>query len=154
MHASRLTITKETREKLKAKLPRAEKLSLRLHALKDYVATYENGHGFAMKELAIAAGYPNTEKGQNSGYAFLKYQEKKGNIKLEDLGPSQGFSVTIAETLILKNPKKKKQEKIEGETKAEEITDVVFIQQVKLKAKDFAWEKNSDSLREFIGSLF
>lgn len=153
MNVSRVQISKETQEALAKPLSRAAKAKLRIDSLKRYIATQEIGHGFTMRDLALAAGYADTEKTLNSGWAWLRYQAKKKKIILEDLGPNQGFAVSFPDYVVVREGRKAKKTETPTETK-EDFGDVVFIQQVREKAKDFAWANNSDSLREFIGSLF
>jgi translation initiation factor 2 alpha subunit (eIF-2alpha) len=152
MIPSKVTVSPETIAKAEKKLTRKERATLKIDRLLDFVATKENGHPFKLKELIESMGY-DPAKQYGTAWAFLKSQAKKSKrFTLEEV-TGEGWSVYTrsAKTVTVKKPVVVTET---PEAKKEDFGDVIFIQQVREKAKDFAWQNNSDSLREFISSLF
>lgn len=176
MEASKVTISKELL--WSPLLTKKKKYQLKTGAVKELIRSKPAGHKMNMTRLMIAAGYDITRQYQ-SGYGFIKgLMEKK--IIVKDQPKEIMSSWSIPGDVVVKTPAKpenlgsgtvaseQRHIPLEITPKIEPIknegfkaigvdpakSNVLFpTTEIIARAKQFAWERNSDSLRDFIASL-
>lgn len=178
MQASKVTLSRETRAEIASNpLLHSRKAKSRFRAQKiiDYINSKPSGHKFGTVELISVAGY--TDDQYASGYAFVKRLQKDGILWIEKNNKfKKGFVVcknadgSKLNTVKVSEPKKHEipEETVEKVSDEDKIVEEKakqaemcmisernesFRNEVKSLAKDFAWDHNSDSLREFINKL-
>ena len=132
MEASKLTISPE-HIRFKTLTP-AKRAELRRENIKALVRSKPAGTIIMLPEFAmVTAGKPGTV------HAMLKTMLKKGVITRQtDDNFKARFSYTVNEDVKVKKPR------AEPVAKKQDTSEIVE------KAKEFVWEQNSDSLRDFI----
>lgn len=166
MEVSKITLEEETKRKLlNPYLSRNKKLQLRIEAMKSYIRSKPAGTPIGTQELVHVGHY----KSYGSGWSQIQKLKKKGVLK-EDKIPGKMKSIwsipgdvkteRISE-LPVEVPSKPEDEVVVSEDKKDlsslgralkQVTEVrgTVNEYVIKQAKEFAWSKNSDSLREFI----
>lgn len=165
MQASRVVISRETRNEMANNpLFKSRKAKSRFRAQKiiEYINSKPSGTKFGISELIAVAGY--TESQYATGWAFVKRLQKSGILWIEK---TNHFKKDV---FVMKNADGSKVAKTKematdvisnaGTSSSIEIAPTVelpkevdFREKVKTLAKDFSWNNNSDSLREFVNTL-
>ncbi len=157
MEVSRVTFTRETKAMLTNPiLNRTKRSRLRIQRLKEYVDSFPNGHEFRMKELIEACGYDHMQNA--TGWQFINTAAKNKKFKLMPTNVRGKYNVffgvepsrvnQVPKPDVLKIPKP-----TPGSTFTINKSYDDVISEVVEKARKFAWDHNSDSLREFIATL-
>lgn len=158
MEASKVTINQAL---LDNKLGKKGKVRLRTNGVKDLIRSKEAGHLFSYRDLIYAAGYREDQYG--TGWAFIKRLIKNNKIKIVDEQPGkrkQAYCVPgdvqtrpgpYGTTIPPEEPKPQEADAPKGLVGNVEV--LYSIENIVHNAKQFAWEHNSDSLREFIASM-
>lgn len=167
MDASRISFSNHTREMLANPiLDKKKKSQLRENRVKDYIRS--RPHGAAkLYDLIAAAGYRVDVPGQYaSGWAFVNRMVRDGVIRKQDLEDEPRSYLkqwVIPEDAKIIKPANVPEEGNKTENPVDESPDrgqALFTvatsiaqfshEDLLTKAKKFAWERNSDSLREFM----
>lgn len=180
MDVSRVTLTNETRLAMEnnplLKDGRA-KSKFRKAKILEYIRSKPAGSHFGIGELITAGGY--TSKQYGTGWAFIQRMVKDKIIwiektdKFKKLVTIPGDAKTVAEATKPKAESKKPEEKNvvnddlqkpdrehlgvyspnKPTLKIEVPKKLYRVEDIRGRAKQFAWEHNSDSLRDFIATL-
>lgn len=161
MDATRVTISKETMEANKLNRHSKHARLLKEESVKALVRNTPAGEGLTLRHLMAAAGY-NPKTDYQAGMQFVYGCVKRGVIKRSDPSeitfkktyfvPEDAKTSRPAETFTLKSTDEPKvEEKPKGLIGNVEV--LYKVEDIVHNAKQFAWEHNSDSLREFIASL-
>tara|TARA_B100001245_G_C22894477_1_gene431580 strand:- start:5386 stop:5877 length:492 start_codon:yes stop_codon:yes gene_type:complete len=156
---ARLVITPETRAKLNNPvLSPTKKRELREQLIKDRIRKAA-GSGVTKQELIATAGYsPKTTSNEYAnGLGLIASMIQRGVISHL---PTKGFKKvwSVAEDVKSKREKPKDIDmplpiiSKEATVSRQEPTEINRVKLVDM-AKEFAWRKNSDSLREFISYI-
>lgn len=162
MEVSKLSFTQHTRDLLNARpLSRTAKGKLRKQRIIEYIRELPFGE-CQKADLITAGGWDISNQPQySSGWTFLKGLEKKKVIKMSDGTNPKNFNVKKWEVVadiktikprstfqeILDKPMFPDVPKLEPVIMPEkEVPSGDLLEQ----AKNFAWNTNSDSLREFV----
>lgn len=171
MQASKVSFSQQTKAALNARpMSKAAKAKLRRERVKDYIRSQPVGTIIKQTDLATVAGY---DQSQGHGWAFIARMVKTGHITKDTSEGSHKPSWTVRGDAKVVKPKKGVVGKLEGVTvmpevqipelpypadmprfhfetdKLEDFNDMADGRTKQL-AKEFAWQYNSDSLREFI----
>lgn len=160
MQASKVKFSQETKAALNARpLSKAAKAKLRRERVKDYIRSQPAGAIIKQTELAAAAGY---DQSQGHGWAFVNRMIKNGHITKDTSEGAHRPSWTVkgdarvvrqkAEVKVpdqpMPTPEPTQHFRFEA-TSTSEFAEAANGWTKQL-AKEFAWQYNSDSLREFI----
>lgn len=137
MEASKLTINPETLRF--QKMPRDQKATLRKRNIIDYIQSKPYNTPIAMTELATVA---SCTVGNVS--LIVRHLEKRGIITRTALGRQQTAYAVNGE------PKTVTPSKPRVVAVPDHLPQAPTFGDVEALARDFAWQTNSDSLREFI----
>ncbi len=155
MNVTKLTISQETREKLNNPvLTPMKKRELREEMIKDSIRSAVGGVR-TKQELVAAAGYNPDAKSSNyaSGIGHIGSMVKRGIISHNNTNAFRKTWV-VCEDVKTKAVENKSQMPVPIIPKdimviREEPTDVDRVKLIDM-AKQWAWDNNSDSLRDFI----
>lgn len=166
MEASRVTISPETLQTQRDSVNsivgyRKRKTILKDESIKTLVRNTPAGKGLTASKLMSVAGYdPTNTNSYQAGMQYILGAIRRGVIVRVDPSEKtfkkQYFVPDDVHTVNKQRPRAKatdeeKKLEIPGETLA--ISTEVVVDVIVAKAKQFAWEHNSDSLREFIATL-
>lgn len=151
MNASKVTISQETRAKLDNPiLTKKRKNKLRKELVKEYIRSAKGGMATRQQLIAAAGFDPSSQSyGYRTGNAFIRNMMRAGIISNDGRShfkkswtvhdvPVTPTPKQVAKTVMPKDPV--------VELKEFKIDKITLIDM----AKEFAWTRNSDSLREFI----
>lgn len=158
MNASKVIITQETRARLNNEaLSPAKKRQLREQMIIESIRKAVGGTR-TKQELIAAAGYSPDAKSNSyaMGHTLVNSMIRRGLITHNNTRAFRKNWTVLSEVTVTPQPKavaeaivEKKKEAVE--LVVEEKPKVIVNKGTLLNlAKQFAWEKNSDSLREFI----
>lgn len=170
MYASKVSFSNQTRALINARpLSRNKRVKLRQQRVMDFIRETPNGE-VRKRDLIEAAGFnPHNEREYARGWAIIGTMIRKKMIVASDgSNPKNSYlkQWTIPGDVVTRPdavPHPAPAEEVEQ--KAEEVpTETtgkmygISIEQyapddIREKAKEFAWRENSDSLREFIAWL-
>lgn len=158
MEASKVTLNQDMRNALNNPiLDKKKKRELKIKRIKEYIMSKPNGTKMSMKDLMYEAGY-DVDRQYAVGWVFVNNLIKKRIIIATDIPKSMKKTFVVPGTTI-KEPDNPVESSNTPEDDAMVVSDVSekknykLIEVVEAKAKQFAWENNSDSLREFIKFL-
>lgn len=127
MEASKVSFSKETLRF--TKMTRGKKANLRRQNIIDLINSRSYGSPISLTEFAVV-----TASSQSSAYALIKSMVKKGIITKQVISPRRtSYSVNGEVKVVKPVASIKPTNKVLGDY-----------------AKEFAWDTNSDSLREFV----
>lgn len=174
MEASKVSFTASTRLRLKEPgLSVAKRRELKTESIKALIRSKPAGTPISWADLIYAAGYPVKKK--SAGYAFVKgLVAKKVIVRVDplstkykqaylvpedaktfqeeiksyakDITGSSSHSPEFTQRETVYNPETHRDERV---IPSVETLSIGIVQ----KAKQWAWDNNSDSLRAFIASL-
>jgi DNA-binding transcriptional regulator GbsR (MarR family) len=150
MEVSKLTVSTETLAN--NTLTHSKKRKLREEAIMALIESKPNGKGITLAEFGHVAHL----NGSSSVWQFLNRMVKSGMITKESIPGSRKCYYTTTRTVNTVKPKVEKISELELAPSPENVFTEKAEMNVKLfikKAKVFAWEHNSDSLRDFISTL-
>lgn len=170
MIASNVKFTNETKLLLNSPaLDESKRRQLRKNRIKEYIRSHPAGHLLRQYQLIEAAGYDVKKKNEfQNGYNLLKRMIIDRELTEEKQAGTIRRIYTIPEDakLVESAPEKPAPESptpepisFKTDTPPPLTNDqnsanrAVFALSVERKAKEFAWLKSSDSLREFIEYL-
>lgn len=138
MEASKLQISPEH---LRFKpMTKGKRSALRRENIKALIRSKPAGTVLGLADFAAA-----TQATEASAYSMLKTLIKRGEIiKIPDDLHNRRYSYVVNE------PTKTKITKPADQPKVQLQPGCMDLKQLEAKAKDFAWQEDSDSLREFI----
>lgn len=160
---ARVEIAPETM--IKNTLSRKRKMELRQEAIVAFINSKPIGTRFRMRELIKAAGYDSDSVSQyQSGFTFVDRLTKNGTLKREKVPKSTAHHYWVIQQpqpISFKGAEEvdttsgEPQEPVVELPIMEVPSDVTIkdVTELVSKAKQFAWDSNSDSLREFVGWL-
>jgi hypothetical protein len=164
MIASKVSFSQHTKELLNARpLSRTAKNKLRRQRVIEYIREIPFGE-CRRADLITAGGWDISNESQySSGWSFIKNLQKKNIIRMSDgTNPKNSYIKkweVVGDTRITKPAT---EQRIDFELKTDATSPDIKIEAVTLpepatmpddlleQAKNFAWNTNSDSLREFI----
>lgn len=135
MNASEVRISQETWDK--NNLTRSQKRKLRKNAIKDYIKSKPYMKPITSDEFRRVGRF----KTASEAWGFINGMVKRGEIQKEEVGKKRyGYIVNGGVNVV--TPARRHGQA--GEVKTSELEKT---------AKEFAWSRNSDSLRDFIKYL-
>lgn len=146
MEASKISFTEKTQAQLQSPvISKKKKRDLRRAIMLEEIRRRPVGTMIRTRDLADAAGF--TGGNSQNTYAFLKRMERDNLITIEKVPKSDKKIYTVVADSRTVVPKVEKP--------APEQHEIVTNKDKTLGeyAKEFAWKKNSDSLREFVGFM-
>lgn len=152
MEVSKISFTEETRQKLQSPmLDRKKRQELRRRLALELIKSKPNGSEFSTREFTRACFKEGSAT--TNTLRFVKQMERDGLIAIEAIPNSYKYIVMSRDATTIVAPKVPKVKPLwkDGEKPATEVVApaAVFDDIVEL-AKQFAWEENSNDLREFI----
>lgn len=158
MEASKVTINPELLNS--PIMTRKRKLKLRRNLIFEYIRSKPAGTPIPTSALVNAAQY----KSHGSGWQQIQTMKAKGLLIQEKIPksnnsiwtiPGDAYVVKPAERPYGVDPEAKPAASTEGLPKGlvGEVQTLYSVENIVQNAKQFAWERNSDSLRDFISSL-
>lgn len=155
MIASKLVISPETREKLNNPvLSPMKKRQLREQFIIESIRKAVGGTR-TKQELIVAAGFSHdaTTNSYAAGHTLINSMIKRGLITHNDTKSFKKNWTVLADVKVTPSPKTVAKEVVgtpqSTQVELKEKAPVSAVELVQL-AKDFAWENNTDSLRDFI----
>lgn len=167
MIASKVTFSSKTREMLNYRpLSQGDKSKLRKRRVKEFIRELPTGEA-QTKELIAAAGYDISRDSQYAtGWQFIKGMTRRKEIGYNDGPASQKlvkhWYIPGDAKTTNKVPKREEDEGDKPEPKHEDAdkgkdemttlppASLHSAQTLLHQAKEFSWQQNSDSLREFL----
>lgn len=161
MEVSKLTIQPGNFDFYSPIMNKKKRSAIRTQRVIDYIKEKPSGFEFSNTDLMTAAGYDPRRQYQ-SGWTFIKgLIDKKVICKHNDSPVNKfkapysvpGESKTVS--VITNTPKSDEiPQKPDEVRELEKHVESTFTKEhIVYKAKQFAWERNSDSLRDFINTL-
>lgn len=164
MDASKVTIGTETRLAMMNNpllTSRKAKSKFRQQRLLDYIRSKPAGTTFGMNELIAVAGY--TEKQYATGWAWVNRLARDKIIWIEKNNKFKKLVTIPSDSHLLNEPEQPNASAEEPEVPQPEaekptglvgnVTVLYTVEDIVHNAKQFAWEHNSDSLRDYVASL-
>lgn len=151
MEVSKVTLTDQTRARLQnPTLGRLRRQELRRELVMEYIKTKPNGSIFTTGEINKVA-FPEGHLRSNV-LKFIKAMKRDHLIDIEAIPNTYKYILIPTDATTVKKPEQKLEPVWKAAPESEQPTTQASDAPMTLSdyARDFAWEKNSDSLREFI----
>jgi hypothetical protein len=124
-------------------ISRTKRQKLREENIKAYIKSKSPNHLFTIADIIYAAGY--THERYQTGYSYINRLIKQG--KITKLSKARLSKFTVGGSIVNKEVQEP------SVVLDKDLREHEFVLKVEAKAKQFAWNNDSDSLREFIRSL-
>lgn len=173
MEVSRVSITQETRDKLARAMSPRHRLKIREQLMKDHIAAQVAGKKIRPFDLIRAAGFDTKDKNEYAkGWYMVKRLVARKEIMQQSFPHSTLHIYSLPAKKVSTKPVEKAEEPVKEDNHVDSegrkmkmepvfdmhLTEIAQLEEVSAgwviqQAKEFAWQYDSDSLREFIKLL-
>lgn len=154
MIASKVSVSQETLAKLNSPaVSKGKQRKIKIQAVKEYIRSKPSGTIITQDELMAEAGYdPRMSKRRVAGAQFIYQLGKKGIIKPLPVSGRYGtYSYCVPGDAKVTVPAPKAP--VKEEKQLTWIANAEQVKSIESMARDYSWNKDSDSLRGFINYI-